>query len=350
MAAVQPAAGEVLPTRNRCRAPWVAGGKCADAKVEGMMAMIHKLPVSLVVWAAILATGASPAFGAFPGANGKIAFVSDRLGADFDIWTMNPEGRALVNLTANSRADDFAPNWRADGGKVAFMSDRVSATNPEGDHEIFVMNPDGSDKTQITFNAFDDEDPVWSPNGRRIAFTRDFDPVRGQFDDDLFTMRADGSREHRVTQSPGVQDLQAEWSPDGHTFAFLSDRDGDLELYTMDADGYNVQQLTFNDAFEFRPNWSPDGKAIVYTSDRDANFELYAISRDGTTDTRLTFNDAGDGYPAWAPDGSEIVFGSDRAGVRGGSDLFTMRVDGSEQVNRTLFPGLDIQPDWQPVP
>lgn len=312
--------------------------------------MIRKLPVSVVVGAAILATGASPALGAFPGENGKIAFASDRLGADFDVWTMNPDGSDLVNLTAKSRADDFAPNWRADGRKVAFMSDRVSATNPEGDHEIFVMNPDGSGQTQITFNALDDEDPVWSPNGRRIAFTRDFDPVRGQFDDDLFTMGADGSRERRLTRSPGVQDLQAEWSPDGETLAFLSDRDGDLELYAMDPDGSGVRQLTFNDADEFRPNWAPDGAAIVFTSARDGNFQLYATSPDGFTQTRLTFNDAGDGYPAWSPDGSQIAFGSDRAGVRGDTDLFTMRVDGSEQVNRTLFPGIDIQPDWQPVP
>jgi TolB protein len=71
----------------------------------------------------------------------------------------------------------------------------------------------GSDKTQIAFNAVDDEDPSWSPDGRRIAFQRDFDPVRGQVDYDLFTMRADGTGERRLTRSPGVQDWQPAWSP-----------------------------------------------------------------------------------------------------------------------------------------
>jgi Tol biopolymer transport system component len=324
--------------------------KSASVEVEEVMRMLRSLCAPAVVCAAIVATGQTPALGAFPGENGRIAFSSDRRGGDFDIWTMNPDGSGLVNLTANSGADDFAPNWRADGRKIAFNSDRVSATNPEGDHEIFVMNADGSEKTQITFNAFDDEDPSWSPDGRRIAFQRDFDPVRGQVDYDLFAMRADGSRERQLTHTPGVQDWQNAWSPDGQRIAFLSDRDGDVEVFTMEPGGSDVRQLTFNDASEFVPNWSPDGEAIVFTSDRDGNFEIYTTSPDGSDQTRLTFNDAGDGYPAWSPDDNEIVFASDRAGVLGDTDLFTMRADGADQVQRTRFPGLDVHPDWQPLP
>ena len=78
-----------------------------------------------------LATGVSPALGAFPGDNGKIAFDSDRDGGDPDIWAMNPNGSNQVNLTASSEAVDIAASWRADGQKIAFMSDRVTATNPE---------------------------------------------------------------------------------------------------------------------------------------------------------------------------------------------------------------------------
>ncbi|MGH2968504.1 MAG: hypothetical protein ACRDK0_05505 [Solirubrobacteraceae bacterium] len=235
--------------------------------------MIRSLCAPAVVCAAMLATGASPALGAFPGENGKIAFASDRRGGDFDIWTMNPDGSGLTNLTASPKADDFAPSWRADGRKIAFNSDRVSRTNPEGDHEIFVIRADGSGKTQITFNALDDEDPSWSPDGRRIAFARDFDPVRGQVDHDLFSMRADGTRQRRLTRSPGVEDWQPAWSPDGQRVAFLSDRDGDVEVYTMNPGGSEVRQLTFNDASEFGPR-SPGGEAIVFTSDRDGNLEI----------------------------------------------------------------------------
>ena len=126
--------------------------------------MIRIWPALAVVLVIGLAA-AGPAFGAFPGENGKIAFQSDRRGGDFDIWTMDPDGRNLVNLTAKSKADDFTPNWRADGRRIAFMSNRVTATNPEGDYEIFVMKADGSHQRQITFNALDDEHPAWSPDG-----------------------------------------------------------------------------------------------------------------------------------------------------------------------------------------
>ncbi len=140
--------------------------------------MIRIWPALAVVFVAGLAA-AAPALGAFPGENGKIAFDSDRHGGDEDIWTMDPDGGNLVNLTAKSKADDFAPNWRADGRRIAFMSDRVTATNPEGDFEIFIMKADGSHQRQITFNALDDESPAWSPDGRRIAFVQRLRPDPG---------------------------------------------------------------------------------------------------------------------------------------------------------------------------
>ena len=92
-------------------------------------------------------------------------------------WTRT--GGRLVNLTAKSKADDFAPNWRADGRRIAFMSNRVTATNPEGDFEIFVMKRRRVTPRQITFNALDDEDPAWSPDGRRIVFRQRLRSDRG---------------------------------------------------------------------------------------------------------------------------------------------------------------------------
>jgi Tol biopolymer transport system component len=291
-----------------------------------------------------LATAVSPALGAFPGENGKIAFFSDRQGGDFDIWTMGPDGGGLVNLTAKSKADDLSAGWRADGRKLAFVSDRVTATNPEADYEIFLMNPDGSQQRQITFNALDDEDPAWAPDGTRIAFHRDFDPVRGQIDDDLFTMRSDGSGERNLTSSPGVLDIQPNWSPDGRRIVFVSDRDGDLEVYTMSPKGASVRQLTFNDAVEFHPNWSPDGRMITFTSTREGDFAVYVMRADGTEQTNVSVEPGG--ASAWSPDGEKIAFTSLRDGY---FDIFTMDADGANQVNLTDDAAFDFEPDWQPL-
>ena len=300
-----------------------------------------------VVSAVVAAAGVSPAYGAFPGANGKIAFFSDRHGHDLDIWTMEPNGGSLVNLTAASKGDELGPSWRADGRKIAFTSNRVTAANPEGDFEIFAMNADGSHPVQLTSNALDDEDSAWSPDGSRIVFQRDFDPVAGEVDRDLYTMRADGTDQRNLTNSPGVEDGEPSWSANGRSIAFVSDRDGDFEVFTMRPDGSNVRQLTFNDAEEFRPNWSPDSRMVGFASDQDGDFEVWTMRADGTGQRNLTDEDAGDGLMAWSPDGREIVFNSDRAG--GVPDVFTMNADGSNQVNRTANPAIDFEPDWQPL-
>jgi TolB protein len=321
------------------------------ADLRRVMSMTRIWCPLAAVCAVALAAGVSPAHAAFPGTNGKIAFISDRQGDAFDIWTMNPNGQRLANLTATPHADELWPNWRADGRKIAFISNPVTAANPEGDYELFVMDADGSHPVQLTFNGLDDERPAWSPDGSRIAFSRDFDPIEGQIDNDLFTMNADGTNERRLTNSPTVQDQEPNWSANGKTIAFVSDRDGDYEVFTMRPNGSNVRQLTFNDAQEFAPNWSPDSRMLVFASGQDDNFSIFTMRADGTRQRNLT-DDAGDGWPAWAPDGRKIVFASFRDATDEDPDnaeIYTMDADGSNQVNRTENPAFDFQPDWQPL-
>ena len=209
------------------------------------------------------------------------------------------------------------------------MSDRATPGNPTPpgwpgpDFELFVMNADGSRPTQITFNDRDDETPVWSPDGKQIVFARDHDPVRGQVDNDILTMKADGTRERNLTNSPGVHDVEPDWSPDGDRIAFAGERDGDSEIYTLKPDGSRLRQLTANTAWDGEPSWSPDGRRIAFTSDRDATeetpfqSEIYTMRADGDDQTRLTFDDLSDFHPAWSPDGRRIAFASFRDATPG---------------------------------
>ena len=118
-------------------------------------------------------------------------------------------------------------------------------------------------------------------------------------------------------------------SEDGK-IAFESDRDGDFEVFVMNADGTGVTQLTNNDDWDAVPAWSPNGKQIAFVSDRDGDLEIFVMNADGTGVTRLTDHDADDWGPVWSPNGKQIVFTSDRYGDE---EIFVMNADGSNVVS-----------------
>lgn len=91
------------------------------------------------------------------------------------------------------------------------------------------------------------------------------------------------------------------WSPDGRKIAFVSERDGNSEIYMMNADGSDVTRLTDHSADDWGASWSPDGRKIAFVSDRDGNDEIYMMNADGTNVTRLTNNPGVDKFPVWQP-------------------------------------------------
>ena len=96
--------------------------------------------------------------------------------------------------------------------------------------------------------------------------------------------------------------------------AFVSNKDGNFEIYVMNPDGKNQQRLTNNPADEWDPSWAPGGKGIVFSSKRDRNSEIYVMDADGGNPRRLTINRRNDWHPSWSPDGERIAFASDRDG------------------------------------
>ena len=97
--------------------------------------------------------------------------------------------------------------------------------------------------------------------------------------------------------------------------AFTSERDGNWEIYVMNADGTGERRLTSSAGDDMLPVWSPDGSRIAFTSTRDGNGEVYVMNADGSDQTNLTNHPGADGGPRWSPDGTRIAFTTDRDGV-----------------------------------
>jgi dipeptidyl aminopeptidase/acylaminoacyl peptidase len=249
----------------------------------------------------VLVAGTGPAQAAFPGQNGKIAFSTLSDFEDLDVFVINPDGSGLVSLTGGSWAADSQPAFSPDGSRIAFTSDRT------GNADIFVMNADGSDVTQVTSNPAPDADPAFSADGSRIAFTSDRDGNR-----DLYVIGVNGSGETRMTSSPANEEDPA-FSADGSRLAFVSDRDGNREIYLAAADGSDPARLTADPAADYQPNFSPDGSRIAFTSTRaDGLAHIHAMGADGSAPTPLSSGDtSSDEDPSFSPDGTQVAFAGD---------------------------------------
>ena len=273
-----------------------------------------------------------------------MVFESDSR-TNLDVYALDLSTGQVAALTRNP-SQDLSPAPSPDGSKIAFASSSV-----EGHLQIAVMNVDGSGMKALTRCTLPacaaDGSPAWSPDGSKIAFGRLTPSNRFG----VWVMNADGTGQHEVFEDRfaggASTDVVASpvWSPDGRRIAFEKDH----KIYVMGADGTGVTDLTgAGPAGDFAPAWSPDGRHIAFMSNRDGTFKIYEMNPGGSGVVKLTGDRPGappsdDANPAWSPRGTKILFSRERGNER---NIWVMSADGGDLQQLTLSRSIEDEPAW----
>ena len=282
----------------------------------------------------VLAVGTSPGTAAYPGANGRIAYICS---PDVpEICVINADGSGLGYLTQtdqNLSFDESYPAWSPDGRRIAFVVGGNCATaiyvmnaNRTGLHRVLVERAARSGIWLI-------HDVSWSPDANKLVYSKSFHqgqcPMHFTSPENavIFTINVSGSGERRITNTSGLEvwDNQPAWSPDGSSIAFYHGPTLTSGLYVMNTDGSSRRLL--DSSGSGYPNWSPDGTRIVYNCSRGLG--AICVYSPGGVIRRVGVGTT----PAWSPDGTHIVFrlapGQDQTNPDGG--IFVMAADGTQR-------------------
>jgi TolB protein len=268
---------------------------------------------------------------AFTGTRGiartRVLFERDRR-----LWVIDSDGQGATPLSETGTPGSSA--WHPSGRMIAYSTYVPS--------QIVVQDLGGGRGRVVASGAGVFISPVFSPDGSEIVYAHGVDEGV-----DLYAVPLGGGGARRLSVGRGSDNVSPSFSPDGRRIVFMSGRAGHPEIYTMDADGTNVDLLTPLDvgesAYRASPDWSPDGRLVAFQSRIGGTFQLLTVSLRDRRLKQLT-SDGRNEDPSWAPDGRHLVFVSTRSGVR---QLWVM--DAESGRTRQLTHGATARlPAWSP--
>lgn len=243
---------------------------------------------------------------------GKIVFASGSAN-DYDLWSLDLGSGDIRQLTTGTHWND-KPSWSPDGRAVVFTSNRKGKGQ-----DIFCVSAEGGEVTALTDLQRWADSPVFSPDGQRIAFISN-----EAGNNDVWVMDADGANRTQVTVHEG-SDKHVRWAPDGKGLYFSSDRiDGDADIWHIDIATGETRQVNRDDGADITPAPSPDGALIAFCSNRqlredasnpnaDRDKDIWMMRADGSMAVRLTANQGADYSPCWSPDGNYLLYTSNES-------------------------------------
>lgn len=276
----------------------------------------------------------------------KIAFVGKKNKKDFkQIYTMDFDGGNLTQLT-HTPAHHLSPAWSPDGRYLVYTS--FEDDNPD----LFIYDHVHKKHSKLSGRAGINSGGHFAHTGNIVAFTGS---RRG--DTDIFVIDRQGMSRQRLIKGLGL-DVDPAFSPDGKWLAFVSGRYGNPHIFraTLNWSMNRLQvtddkRLTYAGWYNANPAWSPDSRKIAFAGyDRDIDrFDIFLMNADGSNLERMTLNNGDNESPSWSPNGALLVFFSTRTLNRkrkGAAQLYIMNRDGSMQ--RKLFTGLHTAqtPRW----
>jgi TolB protein len=338
--------------------------------VAGRGATLIVLGAIVFIVLASLSPGAAVA--AFPGANGRIAYVlteeeeidHQTFAPRGDIVTVLPDGSGLQELT-DSPLDESGPSWSADGRSLVFSRALGEGEDQPSNYQLFLMNGDGSGQTRITDSPGNDFSPSFSPDGRRIVYSKQPSGPEGSGRSSIWTIGVDGTDPRRLVSAPPPgYATSPQYSPNGRRIVFAGVPDGRSQngIWTMRRDGSDLLRLTkpTEDGIHLEPDYSPDGRHIVFVRD-EAQFQEsgqpHLMRADGSRERPIpeTFSSES---PAYAPGGDRIALQTQTNRLNPFcANIFTISPEGSDRQAVThncaqgqSFPALAGSPSWQPLP
>ena len=231
----------------------------------------------------------------------------------WDLYTVRPDGTALTNITSTDSAFEQNPVFSVDGAKMAFVGAFVGeASEANNGREIYTMDPDGTNRVDLTDSANNDLQPAFSSKEGKIAFASN----RGDITDfDIYAMDSDGTNQTRLTMDAHWDDFPT-FSPGGKKVAFTRRNvmsGDDSDIYLVNVDGTGLTRLTHFPAPNNQPAFIPRTDMLAFVSPRDGDDDIYALKSDSTGLTNLTSTDsASETAPTFSADGTKMAYASAR--------------------------------------